>query len=245
MERSGIMKIRRLNENGMKLFAEFIHDAKQDSRLQAPLGYLTGDETSEPFTLPIDIEIKDIGSRRLAGSYLHQLLGGVNETNVDMDEGLWSWLSLYFFEQLCPLNNGKRKISDLTTLIPDPHNHQRYYRHLLAGPFFIYRLYADDPDMALSLLCQPIETPGAVVEEVASRQELVTNRDFVSLLTRLYYDAETNSLRRGSGGKGGGSARRLAKNVHEQLECTWDLKSVGPDRFLELLPNEFGRFKSN
>ncbi|MGB0414358.1 MAG: hypothetical protein ACPGJU_07905 [Coraliomargarita sp.] len=238
------MKIRRLNEQGIRLFADFIRNAKQDERLQVPTGYLTDDETSEAFSTSIDIENRDIHSRLLAGSYLYELLGAVSETNVDTDEGLWAWLSLYFFEQLCPPSNNKRKISDQSTLIPDPHNHQRYYRHLLAGPFFIYRLYADDPDIALSLLCQPIETPGAVVEEVASRPELVTNRDFVSLITQLYYDPETNTLRRGSGGKGGGSARRLAKNIHGQLERTWDLKSVGTDRFLELLPGEFNRFKN-
>ena len=238
------MKIRRLNQKGMELFANFISNAKADGKLQTPVGYLTNDETSEPFSPPIEIENRDIRSRLLAGKYLHELLGQVTDTNVDTDERLWAWLSLYFFDQLCPVSNGKRKISDISTLIPDPHNHQRYYRHLLAGPFFVYRLYDDDPDIALALLCQPIETPGAVVEEVVSRQELVTNRDFVSLITRLYYDPETNGLRRGSGGKGGGSARRLAKNINEQLERTWDLKSVGTDRFLDLLPDEFDRFKA-
>jgi len=239
------MNIRRLNTNGIKLFSDFIREAKQNSKTPVPTDYLTNDELSEPFLPQIDIRNRDVSTRLLAGHYLYELLGNVTESNVDTDEGLWAWLSLFFFDQVCPVVAAKRKISNIATLIPDPHNHQRYYRHLLAGPFFIYRLYHDNPGRAMSILCQPTETPGAVVEEIASRQELVRNCDFIQLVTRLYYDPKTKSLRRGSGGKSGGSARRLAKNIHEQLELTWDLKSVGADALIDLLPGEFDKFKKH
>ena len=74
-----------------------------------------------------------------------------------------------------------RKPGALARHIPEPGNFQRYYRHLLAGPYRIYRAHRDDPQRALALLCQPLDSPGDVVEQLASRQELVTNRGIMEL----------------------------------------------------------------
>jgi hypothetical protein len=47
-----------------------------------------------------------------------------------------------------------------------------------------------NPHRALGLLCRPLDSPGDVVEQLASRQELVTNRGIIELATRLYVDTE-------------------------------------------------------
>jgi hypothetical protein len=71
---------------------------------------------------------------------------------------------------------GHRKPGERARHIPDATNFLRYYRHLLAGPWRTYRTHRDDPGRARVVLCQPLHTPGDLVEQLASRQELVTNR---------------------------------------------------------------------
>jgi hypothetical protein len=58
----------------------------------------------------------------------------------------------------------------------------------------------------------------------------------------LYFDEKTGRLKRGAGGKAGGSPRRLAR-VRQQLDVTWDLFDLTVERMLAILPNEFNRFK--
>jgi hypothetical protein len=84
---------------------------------------------------------------------------------------------------------------------------------------------------------------GDVVEQLASRQEIVTNKAIVGAATKLYYDRVTGAPRRGAGGKGAGSARRLA-DIINQLDLTWDLYAMSENDLIARLPAEFDRFKS-
>src|SRR5262249_11852361 len=157
----------------------------------------------------------------------------------ERDTGLWAWLALFYFEQLCPKTaHGQRKPGELARWIPEVTNYQRYYRHLLAGPYRIYRAHRDNPQRAMALLCNPLDRPGDIVEQLASRQEIVTNRAIVESATRLYMDAATARPRRGAGGKGAGSARRLA-DVLNQFDITWDFYAMDSVNLLSLLPKEF------
>lgn len=80
-----------------------------------------------------------------------------------------------------------------------------------------------------------------IIEQLASRLELVTNPGFVSLVNALYYDPHESRIRRGAGGKGKGAPRRLA-DVMSQFDVTWDLYSMKKKDLLRLLPAEFDRF---
>ena len=94
--------------------------------------------------------------------------------------------------------------------VPQIRDYRRYYRHLLAGPYRIFRAHRAQPENALILLGGPFGPHGEVVEQFASRLEIVTNRGLIESLTTLYWDAAGRKLRRGAGGKEAGSARRLA-----------------------------------
>lgn len=128
--------------------------------------------------------------------------------------------------------------------IPTTDDYKTYYRHVLAGPCRIYRAHADDPDRAMSVLATAVAKPGEVVEQSASRQVLITSKDVLAAVTRLYYDADTGSNRRGAAGRGAGSARRLAA-VLQQFDLTWDFYEMEPESILALLPKEFDRFRKN
>jgi hypothetical protein len=90
-------------------------------------------------------------------------------------------------------------------------------------------------------LCKPLDTAGDLYENIAGRQELVTNPAVVEVSTRLYFNPETNNLKSGAGGKGAGSPRRLAA-VLDQFDLTWDLYSATADEIMNILPKEFDKF---
>jgi hypothetical protein len=95
----------------------------------------------------------------------------------------------------------------------------------------------------MAVLVTPVNSPGEVVEQVASNQEIVSNSTLMQVVTRLYLDSDGQLLKRGSGGNKGGSARRLAA-VLAQFDLTWDTYAMTPSEIMELLPKEFDNFIS-
>lgn len=189
-------------------------------------------------------EVRPYGSRYEFAQYASQMLDQVawRVTNVDRDRGLWSWMALALIDQLAPrAQDGSRRLGERSRWILVTEDYRRYYRHLLASPFRIYRTHRENPERAMALLATPLDKPGEVVEQFASRQEIVSNPQLQELITSLYYDPASRSLRRGAGGKGGGSARRLA-DVLAQLDMTWDVYGMRSDQVITLLPTEFERF---
>jgi hypothetical protein len=236
------MKIARLNKQGIEHFANWIDNLKVNPSTPSPLFLLTDINYSEPIEKEITVEVKQFANRFETAKYLFDTFGSADLTDIDNDSGLWAWLSLFYIDEVCPVNNdGNRKPREIARYILDPVNYQRYYRHLLAGPYRIYRTYRDDPKIALALLCQPLAKFGDIVEQLASRQELVTNKGIIALATRLYVCPQTGQLKRGAGGKSAGSARRLS-DVIDQFDLTWDLYASSVDDLQRILPKEFANF---
>jgi hypothetical protein len=178
-----------------------------------------------------------------AARALDHLFGSPPPAGVANDIGLWSWLTLAHFDSACPPIEGNvRKVGAIARYIPEGADHKRYYRHLLLGPYLVFRAHHSQPERALILLCQPLHSPGDIVEQLVSRQELVTNPVIVRVATELYYDPTTGLPKRGAGGKTGGSARRLAE-VADQFDVTWDLFAMPWESLLARLPKEFDRFR--
>lgn len=235
--------LRRLNQKGLQGFADFLQSFKTDAPHGVPVDILTSAQTSDDIGIDITMEPQVFGSRLEAAKYLDKKLSDSGLRKVEDDTGLWAWLALFYFEQLCPpVARGQRKPGELARWIPEVTNYQRYYRHLLAGPYRIYWTHRDNPERALALLCGPIDRPGELVEQFASRQEMVTNKAIIQSATALYIDPATKKPRRGAGGKGPGSPRRLA-DVLKQFDVTWDLYTMSPQKLLTLLPNEFNRYR--
>lgn len=235
------MNIRRLKEDGIRLFEAYLANLRSSPKLPPPIELLSDPSTSEAL-VDYDVSEPNFASRIEAGDWLQSMIETTGLHGVARDKGLWAWLSLRFFNTVCPADsNGHRKPGETARHIPDVTNFQRYYRHLLAGPWRIFRTHRDNPKRALAVLCQPLHKPGDIVEQLASRQELVTNRAFIKAATMLYVDPVTQQPQRGAGGKSKGAARRLA-DFCNQLDVTWDLYAMEADELLRKLPEEFKRF---
>jgi hypothetical protein len=172
--------------------------------------------------------------------YLHGLIPGLGMPDPTRNPGLWAWLALLWFEQLAPPDaEGIRSPGERARWIPQMG--WKYYRHLVLGPYLIYATCRDDPRRALALLHNPPHTPGELVGQLAATQDVAQCRAAISVATALYYDAERQTLRRGAGGSGPGSARRY-RTILDQLDRTYDLHSISEEGLLALLPEEFDRF---
>ena len=230
------MKLRGFNESGIEGFDRFrgssvliLDDLRQlleDTACTVSLG------------VDIQVEPRELPTRFAVGEYLYGLFENNPVSGLDSDKGIWAWLSAFHFEQLRPPSG---RLGERARWVPDVGNYQNYYRHLLAGPYQIYRAHRDDPQRAMALLVNPPYRPGDIAEQLASRQEYVTNNSVMEVATLLYVN-EDGAPKRGAAGRGPGSARRLA-DILNQLDLTWDLYSLTPSKLLELLPSEFDQFK--
>lgn len=231
------MKLCMFNPDGINRLKQFLASPARDPEdLRAFLEDLS---LSTKVNAEIEVEVRSFVNRFAAGEYLYHLLGDSNISNLDEDQGTWAWLSAFYFDQLCP--EGMKPGMDYRW-VPAVNSFRSYYRHLLAGPYFIYRAHRDNPQHAMAVLATPLHRPGDIVEQLASRQELVTNPSVMEAATKLYI-GEDGLPKPRAAGRGAGSARRLA-DVLTQLDLTWDLYGLSTEKLLELLPPEFDEFKS-
>ena len=197
--------LRRLNEAGITRFEQYLTVLRGGGAAEPPTDSLTGDEHSEPLGVQIEVEDREFASRLDWARYIDEKLEGKGLKNVERDVGLWAWLTLFYAKQLLPSRkNGRKKVGEVAMWVPQIRNYQRYYRHLLAGPYRIYRAHRANPDGALILLGGPFGSHGEVVEQFASRLEIVTNRGLIQSLTTLYWDPQKKKLRRGAASKDAG-----------------------------------------
>lgn len=237
------MKLRRFNADGVAQFAHYRARLALEPSLPPPLQLLEDPAVTEIMPGDVDVPPQSFANRLEAGTFLNQLIDTAAISLPERDQELWTWLTLFYFDQVCPADgNGNRSAQNEARLLAQVDNFQRFYRHLLLGPFLIVRAHRDDPARAIAFLCKPLWEPGEIVEQLASRKELVTNRAVAEAATRLYYDPTTGSFKRGAGSSVKGAARRLAALLN-QLDITWYLYGLSVDELINLLPKEFDRFR--
>lgn len=237
------MKLRRFNPDGVGAFTTYRARLALEPSLLPPTQLL--DDPALTVEMPGDVDVppRTFKNRLEAGVFLNSIVDATGISLPELDQGLWTWLTLFYFDEVCPADAyGNHYPQNEARLIAQVDNFQRFYRHLLLGPFLIVRAHRDDPNRAIAFLCKPLWEPGEIVEQLASRKELVTNRAVAEAATRLYYDQASGSFKRGAGSSVKGAPRRLAALLN-QLDITWYLYGLGVDELLHLLPKEFDRFR--
>jgi len=150
------MKLRKLNYVGLAEFENYLDNLEKDGTLPPPMELLLDPKYSDNASISAELESRNFETRFDVANYLYPLFANTGVPNLERDVHLWAWCSLYFFETLCPLTDkGFRKPRERAAYIPEPENFQRYYRHLLLGPYLIYRAHCDNPTRAMALLCKP------------------------------------------------------------------------------------------
>jgi hypothetical protein len=237
------MKLRRLTNSGLEKFNEYLDELTITPSSAPPFYLLESTEYTELAGDPTDVVISAFPTRLAIAEYLDTLFKDANLTPEDRDVGLWAWLALAYFDILCPVGgNGTRKPRERVRYIPKPESYLKYYRHQLLGPYLIYRANRDNPQRAMALLCKAPHIHDDIVEQLASRQELVSNHAIMELATTLYYDSASKQIKKGAAGKRGLVVPRHLADVLSQFDLTWDLYAMTADELLKVLPREFRKF---
>lgn len=237
------MLLRALTPLGEQQFRAYLDRLRTGSGEAPPMYLLQSAETSRAVPsggIAIDIEQQDFSDKLAATSYLVERLRPV-PLKAQRDElGLWSWLSLFFFDQLAPpAAGGHRKLLSIDLYIPSTH-FQRRYRHLLLGPCLAYRLHGND---ARLLLSKPLNIWSDVEEQLFGVQEVIQIPGALQAADLLYFDGAKNQPKRGITNRNKEGTIRRFREVLQQLDVTYDIFAMKGPEIVDLLPSEFDRFK--
>lgn len=228
------MQIGTLNDTGIARFKDYIESLRKGSLNEPPYELLEGKETSDVVCGAAELESRSFRSRLEVAKYLGENLISLSDPVLG-HIGLWAWLSLFFFDELCPpVESGERKPGRDYRYIPST-DFREYYRHLLAGPYRLFRLYGEG---ARLLLLNSLDEPGDIYEQLASRQDVISIPGVVEAVDMLYFSQKDNSHKRGTTGKRRGNLRRFIALI-QQLDLTYDLFSISGKEIVDLLPPEF------
>lgn len=227
--------VRALNEEGIGRFRDYLRALAEGARQLPPKTILFDADTSASLSNQAMVEEKPFASRLEAVRYLASALEPIANDLEDRFEGIWSWLSLFYFDQICPEKEGKRNPGKECRYIPDASSLNRH-RHLLAAPFQVFKRHGED---AVLLLDTPLDSENPFHFQIASRPSFMANRAILDAATHLYYDGKRRCPKQGAQlpEKAGGLIRFV--DVVEQLELTYDLFSLNGQKVLALLPKEF------
>lgn len=232
-------EIGRFNARGLAEFAELLRSPLVEVLSNVDLLLCKKDLVEN---IKAETVIQPVDSRLQVGEILHQTFeSNKNLRHLQSDQGLWSWLAAAWMPSLFENSPKSAKVGEQARWILDKQK-TRYYRHLLAGPYFIYRQHYPEPKKALSILAGSPIIPGELVGQIAATSDIAYSVG-AEIATILYIDSKTGKAKKGSGGSGPGSPRRLTAAYLNQIDLTLDYRGMPPEKIIDLLPKEFDKFK--
>ncbi len=236
-------RLRSFNEAGVDAFREYLDSLKDSPSELPPIELLDDKSRTDSIEIRIDIDDQRVFKNKWEfGGYLNEKLSVLASEQIDRNIGMWSWLSLCYFDLVCPLSKkGKRTPGSAYRHILS-REYKNYYRHLVRTPWQSFRLHGVN---SRAILSGEPDTGGEAAEALLSRQQLVENEGFFEAIDKLYVrpKGDTWECLVGARGSGGGSMRRLGK-ILRQYDLTYDLTAMNGDQIFALLPREFERFKN-
>lgn len=230
--------LRRLTAAGIVEFEHFLDELRRDGTIAVPVELLTDSRTSEATVEGVELCRNGFATKREAARYLSEALTCYDDSTLFRDAGLWTWLSIYYFDDVCPGVEGHRKPRANAHYILDPLNHKRRYRHLLATPVQILRAI---PEHNRLFLNAPLPIHGDIVEQTMSRLYLIRIPAACEAIELLYYDEAADRPKRGITNKvpRRGDLRNRFPRRLEQLGMTYDIGSMSGEELIMLLGPEF------
>lgn len=235
------MKLRRFNDAGVEEFRTYLQSAREDGALSIPRQLLEDDSFTSVVRPEIRVKATKLKIRSDAADYLQSLLEPIPDHQVANDAHLWTWLTLYFFDDVCPQADGLRDVKNDYCYIFEPKNPRNYYRHRL---HIAWRIIKSEPIYNKLFLPVPLPSLDRVTEEVFKRLYLTRIPRVFEVLERLYFDKKRGRARSGivspQNVKAGDLLHRFPIRI-QQLERTYDLVSLSADQLIDLLGDEFSQ----
>lgn len=233
------MRMRQFTASGIEAFEQYLQRARQNPETLPPRELLEAPSLTAVVNPAIEVTEIDFVSRADAAESLHKALSPLSDEEVRNNAGLWTWLSLFYFDQVCPPSNGKYTVKNSYYYVFEPHNPRHFYRHLL---FIGWRVLQVAPNHSRLYLNVPLSSLDTFTTEVMKRLYLTRIPCIFEVLDRLYWDPRRKRPVKGVVGttktRPGDLVHRLPIRIR-QLEMTYDLQSVTADQLLDLLGKEF------
>jgi len=125
------MELRRFNPKGVDTFREALSVCRDNPEADIPAEMLTSNDLTTLVAPDLHVEPVSFKTKRDAAVYFHKKFVDLPKQTLLEDSGLWSWLSLFYFEVVCPRLNGLRKIRNDYTYVYEAKSMRHFYRHLL------------------------------------------------------------------------------------------------------------------
>ena len=237
--------IRKLTQEGVAAFRRYLERLRGDAAEAPPVDLLTDGKASRPVRGAATVAPRTFQTRLDAARYLDAALTGIDADELEAGVGLWSWLSLFYFDQVCPPGQrGRRRPGSDYRHILKP-DYRRGHRHLLAGAYLVHSVFGLGEALSELLLCTRPYRENQFCRELAGRQSFITNRGVMAAAHQLYYHPHTRRPKRGVQARKGapGTLRRFI-HVIQQLDLNYDLYSMTGSEILGLLPAEFDAWKA-
>ena len=233
--------VRSLNRVGIDRLRSYLAELRAGASASPPAELL--DDAAYSQELPADVTIveQSFADRLAVARHLNEQLRPLGHEITDRDTGLWAWLSLVYFDQLCPVSgDGTRQPGQNYRHVPE-FGYRHRYRHLLFGPYQVYRRHGE---LAALLLAGALHSESGVYHEIVSRQDLIANKGVLQAASTLYFDRRRCRPKPGAQGshRHPGTVRRFVR-VLQQLDVTYDIYGLSGEQILELLPREFDAWR--
>jgi len=234
---SGVL--RRFNEAGIAEFVRRIELLRAGGSASIDDAFVTDDSFTKPVAPEVRLERPAFKTKREAGEYLSERTHRARERHGDDDPGLWTWLSAWHWDAVCPKEAGEaKKVLNAFNYVYGFGHKQNAKKHLIS---VAVKLWEVAPNSQL-LMTTPVSSLQSVVREVATRLSLMRIKAFPELLDHLYWDSERQRPRIGivspTSPRPGDLSHRLPTRIR-QLELTYDLVDLTADQLLNLLGDEF------
>lgn len=235
------MKVARLNNSGINEFEAYLAAVREGRNGQAPLQLLESSTYTEEFDWQVELGSETFKTRFEWGRFLVEKLSHADQARIMHDRGFWSWMGLFYFDQVCPANqDGIKSVLDDSNYVLSV-SPRKYSRHAARTTYMLVRDYEDTVKY---LLGNPMHKRGEFTEQLAARPKLISARGIMEAAHRLYADDDRGIWKRGAASKGkGGTVRRFGV-VLNQFELTYDIYSMLGDEILGILPAEFNGFRA-
>lgn len=227
--------LRRLNDDGLAIFKNYIDQRKSNSKPLPVDAILFDDRFSEEIGDEIVIEKQIFRTRYDMGNYLKELFDKVDMQQYLGDSGFWSWIALFWFDTLCPL--GKKPSAIHNYILSSNYNHRP--RHAIFTTWLLVNRYGEKSQYLLS---KAPHTRGHLIEVLGGTQEIFGYEGVMHTAHRLYSDNNKKSFKTGATSrKKPGNVERFVKYL-SQISLTYDLGTISEESLLTMLPKEYSGF---
>ncbi len=238
------MMIRQLNNKGIEEFKQQIISYKRNNRKDIILQELLNSSSfSRSFINRYNIdESQNYNNRLELGRYLYELFEDVDNKMLIANVGFWTWLTALLFDKISPKDsNSKRKLGEIERYILNPELN-KFYKHSVYSSWRFYSLYKEKSKIFLK---SDLNIINQFSVQISLNLNILSNPEVLDVLYLLYWDYGNDNFKRGFASENNPGNVRRFPTVFNQLSLTYDLHSSVAEKIIELLPEEFDRWKNS